>query len=227
MRSSIWRERSRLPNLAMRYCGAVDALARHVGIELEGMPGDGEAQVLLLQEVERALELALADVAPRADHIGDDVDTADRLRPGPWRIPSRLRNSLYPRRIAGNEETLMEKPKYRSALIVGTGPGLSASLARPVGQERARRRARRPPDRQARRPRQGDRRGGSCLQRRRSRRTLPALFDALDAAKRTPDVAGSARALWRGVSHIGRRSGDRHLAPALVSRWIGAQLSGG
>ena len=24
----------------------------------------------------------------------------------------------------------MEKPKYRSALIVGTGPGLSASLAR-------------------------------------------------------------------------------------------------
>src|SRR5439155_9435248 len=25
---------------------------------------------------------------------------------------------------------LMEKPKYRSALIVGTGPGLSASLAR-------------------------------------------------------------------------------------------------
>src|SRR3954467_14565823 len=45
-------------------------------------------------------------------------------------VPSLLRRSLYPRRIPGNEETLMEKPKYRSALIVGTGPGLSASLAR-------------------------------------------------------------------------------------------------
>jgi len=59
--------------------GAVDALARHVGIELEGMPGDGEAQVLLLQEVERALELALADIAPGTDHVGDDVDAANRL----------------------------------------------------------------------------------------------------------------------------------------------------
>ena len=28
----------------------------------------------------------------------------------------------------------MEKPKYRSALIVGTGPGLSASLARLFAQ---------------------------------------------------------------------------------------------
>src|SRR5258707_3679624 len=45
-------------------------------------------------------------------------------------VPSLLRRSLSPRRIAGNEETHMEKPKYRSALIVGTGPGLSASLAR-------------------------------------------------------------------------------------------------
>src|SRR5258707_1253012 len=45
-------------------------------------------------------------------------------------VPSLLRRSLSPRRIPGNEETLMEKPEYRSALIVGTGPGLSASLAR-------------------------------------------------------------------------------------------------
>ncbi|HEY2613413.1 MAG TPA: oxidoreductase, partial [Reyranella sp.] len=29
----------------------------------------------------------------------------------------------------------MEKPKYRSALIVGTGPGLSASLARLFARE--------------------------------------------------------------------------------------------
>ena len=59
--------------------GAVDALAWHVGIELEGMPGDGEAKMLLLQEVECMLELALADVTPRADHVGDDVDAANRL----------------------------------------------------------------------------------------------------------------------------------------------------
>jgi NAD(P)-dependent dehydrogenase (short-subunit alcohol dehydrogenase family) len=32
--------------------------------------------------------------------------------------------------MAGNEESSMEKPKYTSALIVGVGPGLSASLAR-------------------------------------------------------------------------------------------------
>ena len=79
MRSSSWRERSSAAELGEAVLGAVDALARHVGIELEGMPGDGEAQVLLLEEVERALEMALADVAPRADRIGDDVDAADRL----------------------------------------------------------------------------------------------------------------------------------------------------
>ena len=79
MRSSSWLRALEAAELGDAVLGAVDALARHVGIELEGMPGDGEAQVLLLQEVERALELALADVAPRADHVGDDVDTADRL----------------------------------------------------------------------------------------------------------------------------------------------------
>src|SRR5215475_11188963 len=41
-----------------------------------------------------------------------------------------IASSLYPRGIPGNEEPAMEKPEYRSALIVGTGPGLSASLAR-------------------------------------------------------------------------------------------------
>ncbi len=79
MRSSSWRERSALPNLAEAILGAVDALARHVGIELEGMPGDGEVQALLVEDGERALEMALADVAPWADRVGDDVDAADRL----------------------------------------------------------------------------------------------------------------------------------------------------
>lgn len=41
-----------------------------------------------------------------------------------------MHKSLYPRPIAGNEEVRLDKPKFRSALIVGTGPGLSASLAR-------------------------------------------------------------------------------------------------
>ena len=31
----------------------------------------------------------------------------------------------------------MQKPEYRSALIVGTGPGLSASLARLFAKEEA------------------------------------------------------------------------------------------
>ena len=116
--------------LGQAVLGAVDALARHVGIELEGVPGDGEAQVLLLQDVERALEVALADVAPGADRVGDDVDAANRLCLVHGGFLSLLQRSLYPRRIPGNEENPMEKPKYRSALIVGTGPGLSASLAR-------------------------------------------------------------------------------------------------
>ena len=59
--------------------GAVDALARHVGIELEGMPGDGEMHALLGEDLERAFEMAFADVAPGADRVGDDVDAADRL----------------------------------------------------------------------------------------------------------------------------------------------------
>jgi hypothetical protein len=65
--------------LGQTILGAVDALARHVGIELEGMPGNGEVQVLLVEDGERAFEMALADVAPWADRVGDDVDAADRL----------------------------------------------------------------------------------------------------------------------------------------------------
>ena len=84
---------------------AVDALARHVGIELEGMPGDGEAQVLLVEEVERALELALADVAPGADRVGDDVDAADRLCLVHGCFLPYCADSLYLRGIPGNEET--------------------------------------------------------------------------------------------------------------------------
>jgi hypothetical protein len=55
---------------------AVDALGRHVGIELEGMPSHGKAELLLFQDLEPAFELALADITPGTDHIGDDVDAS-------------------------------------------------------------------------------------------------------------------------------------------------------
>lgn len=35
--------------------------------------------MLRSEEIERTFELALADVAPGADHVGDDVDAAGRL----------------------------------------------------------------------------------------------------------------------------------------------------
>jgi hypothetical protein len=65
--------------LGQAILGAIDALARHIRIELEGMPGHREVQALLVEEGQRAFEVALADVAPWADHVGDDVDAADRL----------------------------------------------------------------------------------------------------------------------------------------------------
>ncbi len=54
---------------------AVAAFLRHVGIELERVPVDGEVQPLGCQQRQRTFELSLADIAPRADRIGDDVDT--------------------------------------------------------------------------------------------------------------------------------------------------------
>src|SRR5689334_7171354 len=48
------------------------ALGRHVGIELERPPRDGD--IVAPAEIERALEAALADVAPGTDRVGDDVD---------------------------------------------------------------------------------------------------------------------------------------------------------
>src|SRR5204863_9929795 len=48
------------------------ALGRHVGIELERPPR--KRDVVAPAEVERALEAALANVAPRTDRVGDDVD---------------------------------------------------------------------------------------------------------------------------------------------------------
>ena len=54
--------------------GAIDALLRHVGIELERVPVDRERQSLAGEGGQSPLHLPLADVAPRADRVRDDVD---------------------------------------------------------------------------------------------------------------------------------------------------------
>ena len=45
--------------------GTIDAFGRHLGIELEGMPGDSEALLVqFFQYIEGAFELPLADITP-------------------------------------------------------------------------------------------------------------------------------------------------------------------
>ncbi len=51
---------------------AADALARHPGIEKERPPADLDRHIR--HQRQRVLDAALADVAPWAHHIGDDVD---------------------------------------------------------------------------------------------------------------------------------------------------------
>src|ERR1700736_4525671 len=98
-----------------------------------------------------------------------------------------LRNSLYPRRITGNEELLMEKPKYRSALIVGTGPGLSASLARLFAREGlAVSLAARQTDKLAALAKETGAEVHAC--NAAAQKEVAGLFAALDVGGRTPDV---------------------------------------
>jgi len=59
---------------------AVGALLRHVRVKLERMPIDRGRQPVGRQQGERAFELPLADVAPRADCVRDDVDAQVRGR---------------------------------------------------------------------------------------------------------------------------------------------------
>jgi hypothetical protein len=66
MRASIAFAFSALPNFQARYAG----------IELERVPMDGEVEAFLSQRRERAFEVALTDVAPGADRVGDDVDAS-------------------------------------------------------------------------------------------------------------------------------------------------------
>ena len=81
----------------------------------------------------------------------------------------------------------MEKPKYRSALIVGTGPGLSASLARLLARNGlAVSLAARQTDKLAALAKETGAAVHAC--NAADQKEVAALFDALDAANRTPDV---------------------------------------
>ena len=61
------------PELAGAVERALHALRRHAGIELEGQPADRRRESEA-RFVERALEAALADEAPRTDDVREDVD---------------------------------------------------------------------------------------------------------------------------------------------------------
>jgi hypothetical protein len=51
---------------------AADALARHPGIEEERPPAHFDGNIR--HQRQGVLDPAFSDIAPRADHIGDDVD---------------------------------------------------------------------------------------------------------------------------------------------------------
>ena len=81
----------------------------------------------------------------------------------------------------------MEKPKYRSALIVGTGPGLSTSLARLLARNGlAVSLAARQTDKLAALAKETGAEVHAC--NAIDQKEVAALFDALDAGNRTPDV---------------------------------------
>jgi len=63
--------------LAPHVLVAVDTLGGHVGIQLERVPGEdrrGRIRPAFAVELERGLEPALADKAPGAHDVGDDID---------------------------------------------------------------------------------------------------------------------------------------------------------
>ena len=64
----------------LQICRTRQALDGQIGVELEGMPADGgrETRLVGAQSRQRGFELALADVAPGADNVGDDVDQERR-----------------------------------------------------------------------------------------------------------------------------------------------------
>src|SRR5574341_763746 len=61
------------PELGLAVLGPRHAFLGHAGIQLERQPADLDIE-LAAEELERLLEAALADVAPRADDVGGDFD---------------------------------------------------------------------------------------------------------------------------------------------------------
>ena len=113
----------------------------------------------------------------------------------------------------------MEKPTFRSALIVGTGPGLSASLARLFASNGLQ---------VAVAARQTDKLAGLAKETSAAvhacnaadLKEVAGLFDALDAAGRTPDVV-----VYNASSRV--RGPLVDLAPEDVKRAIEISAFGG
>jgi len=113
----------------------------------------------------------------------------------------------------------MEKPKYRSALIVGTGPGLSASLARLfAGNGLAVSLAARQTDKLAALAKETGAAVHAC--NAADQKEVAGLFDALDAKGRTPDVV-----VYNASAHL--RGALVDLPPDDVKRAIEINAFGG
>ena len=85
-RAAAFRSAAKFPG-AIR--GAIAALPRHVRIELERVPVNLEGQPLLGKGCQCPLQMALADVAPRTNRVGHDVDSRpNRSQPLISAVPS-------------------------------------------------------------------------------------------------------------------------------------------
>ena len=79
----------------------VHALGRHIGVQLERMPFDQKGVIRMRGQ--RAVQIGLADIAPRANRIGDDI----KLDHICFSYVSRnWRRSSLPLAPLGNEATL-------------------------------------------------------------------------------------------------------------------------
>src|SRR5690606_9869564 len=85
--------------LALQVGCARQAGRRHVRVQLEGAPAQGrrrKGRIVLPPQFDGLLELALADVTPRAHDIGDDVDLENSRRFHAYILRSGLTPTSYP-----------------------------------------------------------------------------------------------------------------------------------
>ncbi len=80
-------ETLRPPHFSGKIAGAIDTLGGYLGIELKGPPG--HPRLILRACGERQLEAPLAEIAPRADGVGIDVN-AHIVRPSEPIVPGPL-----------------------------------------------------------------------------------------------------------------------------------------